>query len=87
MRKAAYFTSSKGREKSRTRKPLLKASKEPSMNSEAYLEPGKRSMMDLFENIFNRFQPPTISANSSSIDLHLGSKYNSRIYPEMILKT
>ena len=57
------------------------------MNSEAYLEPGKRSMMDLFENIFNRFQPPTISANSSSIDLHLGSKYNSRIYPEMILKT
>ena len=45
--------------------------------SEAYLEPSEISKMDLFVKIVMSFQPVTIFAKSSILDVLLGSKYAS----------
>ena len=42
---------------------------------EAYLEPSQTSKMDLFAKIVNRFQPLTIFAESSMLDVWQSSEY------------
>ena len=58
--------------------------------SEAYSEPCLRSKMELFAKIVNSFQPVTIFAKSSILDIWLGSEYtkfmNTILLVDMLLQ-
>ena len=59
---------------------------EISINAEVYLKHSQTSMMELLANEFNGFQPLTIFAKISAIDIWLGSKYAPRVCPKVISK-
>ena len=45
-------------------------------DSEAYLKPSRTSRMENLVKKVNRFQPLTMFAKSSILDMRLGSEYN-----------
>ena len=59
---------------------------EISTNPEAYSEPSRTSVMELFAKIPNGFMLLTIFVKSFIIDIRLGYKYTSGIYPKLISK-